>query len=130
MAMSCVACEIKQDVEIRDFPYPLVYNSPHREKKVANMFALFSSQPSQIAMLQYGTNIIAENVTLGVRFTNVRPGIHIGNNVEFNTVDIAERSTMLNVLQCCQQQLNIYESRDDPVTIDVISIKWQTTMLF
>jgi len=26
--------------------------------------------------------------------------------------------------------LNIYESRDDPVTSDVISIKWQTKMWF
>jgi len=51
--------------------------------------------------------------------------------VRLSTVDTiyhVERSTLLPV--CSATKLNIYESRDDPVTSDVISIKWQTKMWF
>jgi len=38
---------------------------------VANIFALFSSQPSQMAKLQQGAKILRKNATPWVRCTNV-----------------------------------------------------------
>jgi len=73
------------------------------------------------------------------RLSSVNPSspVHIGNKVEFNTVDFVEPATDRQqswtfnvVVGLFGNNLNIYESRDDPATSDVISIKWQTEMWF
>ena len=65
--------------------------------------------------------------------------VHTGNKVEFNMVDFVEPATMLNVVERSTfnfvaglfgNNLNIYESRDDPVTSRNKSINFKGKCIY